>query len=374
MRGELWRWTVRGSGLGVGLLLVYLVAIVAQLAVNVIVLTLVSILLAAALGPLVSWTRERIGISRAVAILGVYVIVLVLTAFLLLLVIPAAINQMTELSERVPEMLEETKAWAAALEPAIIGTTLEQFIVDLEMSLSGSGGNGPEAEEVVQVGLTAADAVISVITVLTLVFFWLTSRELMQRFALALLPGDLRGGIREAWNDVEARMGYWLRGQLVLMATIGVMTTVAYFILGLENALLLGLIAGIAEVIPIVGPAIGAIPALIVAFLGGGPELALIVAGVYVVIQVVEGNVLVPIVMKNAVGLPPFIVIVSLLVGAAVAGLIGALLAVPIAAAMAVVLERAQARAEPVSLAPTDAEPETDDPPGDPEADEESGA
>jgi predicted PurR-regulated permease PerM len=128
------------------------------------------------------------------------------------------------------------------------------------------------------------------------------------------------------------------------------MASVAYLVLGLENALLLGLFAGVAEIIPIVGPVIGAIPALIAAFVAGGAELALVVAGIYVVIQLVEGHVLVPMVMKNAVGLPPFIVIVTLLVGAAVAGLIGALLAVPVAAAIAVVLERAQIRKKPVAL------------------------
>ena len=351
MRGELWRWTVRGSGLGLGLLIVLLIAIVLQLATNVLVLVLISILLAAALDPLVNWVRERSPLSRAATILGVYVIILVLSAALLLLVVPAAIDQLTDLSSRLPEMIAQGQAWAEAIRPEILGTTLSRLIGTIERSLIQTGVTSPDPEEVVEAGLTAADAAISVITVLTLIFFWLVSRETMQRFTLALLPADHRAGIRLGWNDVESRMGYWLRGQLTLMATIGVVTSIAYFLLGLENALLLGVIAGIAEVIPIVGPAIGAVPALIAAFVGGGPELALVVAGVYVVIQVVEGNVLVPIVMKNAVGLPPFVVIVSLLVGAAVAGLIGALLAVPIAAAGAVVLERAQARRVAVSLA-----------------------
>ena len=106
------------------------------------------------------------------------------------------------------------------------------------------------------------------------------------------------------------------------MLAIGVMTTIAYFVLGLDNALLLGVIAGLTETIPIIGPAIGVVPALIVAFVEGGPEVVLLVGIVYIVIQVLEGNVLVPLVMKNAVGLPPFIVVVSLLVGVAVAGLL----------------------------------------------------
>lgn len=355
MRGELWRWTVRGAGLGLGVLLVYVAALVTQLSADVVVLVIVSILLASALDPVVSWVRDRVRIPRATAILGVYVGILILAALLLLLVVPAAIAQLDDLSVRLPEMLAEAEEWAIGLEPAIIGTTLTRFIATLQRSLVLTGVAAPDPEEVVEVGLTAADIAISVITVLTLAFFWLVSREALQRFSLALLPADRRAGTRGAWNDMELRMGYWLRGQLILMTTIGVVTSIAYFVLGLENALLLGIIAGIAEVIPIVGPAIGAIPALIVAFLSGGPELALIVAGVYVVIQVVEGNVLVPIVMRNAVGLPPFVVIVALLVGATVGGLIGALLAVPVAAAGTVLLERAQARTSAVSLSPDQA-------------------
>ena len=149
---------------------------------------------------------------------------------------------------------------------------------------------------------------------------------------------------------METRLGLWVRGQVILMASIFAMTTVAYFVLGLPNALLLGLIAGIAEIIPIVGPLLGAIPALLVAATTGQVELVLLVAGVYVVIQVVEGNILVPMVMKSTIGVPPFLIVVSLVVGAAAGGLVGALLAVPLVAALVVILERAQDRETMVTL------------------------
>ena len=112
------------------------------------------------------------------------------------------------------------------------------------------------------------------------------------------------------------------------MASMGVATGIAYTLLGVPGALLLGLIAALTEAIPIVGPLLGAIPAVLVATTVS-PELALIVAGVYIVIQLIEGSVLVPLVMRNTVGISPLLVLLSLLVGAAVGGLIGALLAVP---------------------------------------------
>ena len=102
-------------------------------------------------------------------------------------------------------------------------------------------------------------------------------------------------------------MGLWVRGQLTLMAAVFAMTSVAYFVIGLEACAVLGVFAGIAEAIPIVGPAIGAVPALIVAAASGRVELVFIVALVYVVIQIFEGNVLVPMVMRSAIGVPPFV-------------------------------------------------------------------
>ena len=179
-------------------------------------------------------------------------------------------------------------------------------------------------------------------------FFWLVEHARWQRYILAYVPADRRAGARDAWNEIEGRLGLWVRGQLLLMGAMGLATGVAYSLLGLPVALLLALVAALAEAIPIVGPLLGAIPAVLVAATVS-PELALIVAGVYVVLQLIEGSVLVPIVMRNTVGISPLLVLVSLLVGGAVAGILGALLAVPVAASIEIVLARFQARETPVA-------------------------
>jgi predicted PurR-regulated permease PerM len=143
----------------------------------------------------------------------------------------------------------------------------------------------------------------------------------------------------------------WVRGQLILMATIGVATGIAYTLLGVPAAILLGLLSALAEAIPIVGPLLGAVPAVIVAATVS-PQLALAVAGVYAILQFVEGNILVPIVMRNTVGISPFLVVFSVLAGAAAGGFVGALLAVPIAATAEILLEGLQARDVPVAQDP----------------------
>ena len=193
-----------------------------------------------------------------------------------------------------------------------------------------------------------AEAVVSVVTVLALVYFWMTERARLQRFTLSFLPAQRRSGARNTWNDVELRLGGWVRGQLVLMTAVGVLTGTACWLIGLPSPLLLGLIAGLAEIIPLVGPAIGAIPAVVVAA-SVGPEALVLVLLAYVVIHLVEGNVLVPIVMRNAVGISPFLVIACLLIGGALDGFRGALVAVPVAASIEVILERLQDRELPVT-------------------------
>jgi predicted PurR-regulated permease PerM len=160
----------------------------------------------------------------------------------------------------------------------------------------------------------------------------------------------------------------WVRGQLILMSAIAIATGTAYTLLGVPSAILLGLLAALAEAIPIVGPLLGAIPALLVAATIS-PQLTVAVAGVYLVLQLIEGNVLVPIVMRNTTGISPFLVILSILIGGAAGGFLGALLAVPIAAAGEVLIEGLQAREIPVAQDPSAAETTADETnaPGDPD-------
>jgi hypothetical protein len=141
------------------------------------------------------------------------------------------------------------------------------------------------------------------------------------------------------------------------MGAIGLATGLACALLGVPAPLLLGLVAALTEAIPLVGPLLGAIPAVLLAATVS-PELAVIVAGVYLVLQVIEGNVLVPIVMRNTIGISPFLVILSLLVGGTVGGFAGALLAVPVAATFELIVEGLQARERPVAQDPTVGEPD----------------
>ena len=359
MRSEIPLWTTRGIGLGLGVVLVYALVMVGVAAARVFLLVFIAVLLAAALEPMLGWLRERMPIvGRAGTILVVYLTFFVTVVGLAFVVVPAAIGQAERILADLPPFFAQTRASVENVRPAALATSLTALIDSVSAALRPPEATDPDI--VVEVGTTVAELVATLATLLTMVFLWLVERPRIQRYVLAFLGAEQRAGARSAWNDVELRLGLWVRGQLTLMATMGVMTGIAYSILGVPGALLLALIAAVTEAIPIVGPLLGAIPAVLVAATVS-PELALIVAGIYVILQFVEGNVLVPIVMRNAVGISPLLVLVSLVIGAAAGGFVGAFLAVPVAASLEIVLQRLQAREEPVAQDPSTIESVKDD-------------
>lgn len=349
MRSESLTWFIRGASLALGVVLIAVIAYLAILAKDVLLLVFLAVLLGAGLEPVISWLRTRLPVGRAVGILVVYAAFFLLVVGLATLVVPAAAAQLELAVSRLPTFLETIRAASASLRPTVLADGLSGLLDQAEEALHPGA---PDAGAVVNASLIAAGAAAAIVTLLTLVFFWLTERSRLQRYVLAFLPEPRRAGIRDAWNEVETRLGLWVRGQLTLMGTLGVMTAIAYTILGLPAALLLALIAAIAEIVPIAGPLIGAIPALLVATTVS-MQTALLTLGVYVAIQFIEGNVLVPLVMRNTIGLSPFLVAVSLLVGYTAGGPLGAIVAVPIVAAIEAGLERLQARDVPVPLDPS---------------------
>ncbi len=201
----------------------------------------------------------------------------------------------------------------------------------------------PDPDQVVEVGATAAEAAVSLATLLTIVYFWLVEHARLQRYLLAFIPAERRAGARDAWNEIETRLGLWVRGQLILMGTMGVATGIAYTLLGLPGALLLGADRGPRRSDPDHRPAARGDP--------GGPRRGDRVtrAGAHRRRRLHRhparrGQRPRPDGHAQHDRLSPLLVLLSLLVGAAVGGLVGAFLAVPIVASIEIVLARLQAR------------------------------
>jgi predicted PurR-regulated permease PerM len=201
-------------------------------------------------------------------------------------------------------------------------------------TLGGESG-APVAIGAVARGLGLAVAQLAFALVMG--FYWLTSRDEILGFVHRLTPLRHRNRVADVWNDVERTLAAWLRGLAVVAAVVGVASYLGLTAIGVPYALPLAMVAAIGEAIPLVGPIVGAIAALLVAGRLMGSEALLLVAGLYLVIQQVEGSVLVPRVMQRSVGLHPLVVIAALISGASLNGVEGALLAVPVAGALQVV-------------------------------------
>ena len=175
---------------------------------------------------------------------------------------------------------------------------------------------------------------LSSVLIVTMSVFWLMSADKLRAFALDLLPAQAQPQGALLFSDLGRTLGGWVRGTLVAILLIGVFTALGLALLGVPYALLLGLLAGVLELIPYLGPWISGAVAVLVALVAVDPFKALQVAGLFFIVQLAEGNLVQPLVMSWAVRIDPLLVLVAVTLGAQVVGIVGivgALLAVPIA-------------------------------------------
>jgi predicted PurR-regulated permease PerM len=175
--------------------------------------------------------------------------------------------------------------------------------------------------------------------ILLLAFHWTLDGPRAIQSLLQLVPNDQRESISGLISAMETKVGFYITGQGVLCLVIGIMALAAYVLIGLPNALLLAFVAGILEAVPMIGPLLGAIPAAVIA-LSIAPAKLIWVVVATLVIQQVENSLLVPRVMRKAVGVNPFVSLLAIFAFSSFFGIAGALMAIPIAAILQLLLDR----------------------------------
>lgn len=186
---------------------------------------------------------------------------------------------------------------------------------------------------------SAAQFTFMAIVVLLLAFHWTLDGPRIIQSLLMLVPTDKRESISELILAMETKVGFYIAGQSVLCLVIGVIALVVYLLIGLPNALVLALVAGLMEAVPMVGPLLGAIPAAAIALSISPTKLIWVIAAT-LVIQQVENSLLVPRVMRKAVGVNPFVSLLSIFAFSSLFGIVGALMAIPTAAMLQLLLDR----------------------------------
>ncbi len=314
------------------LLAVFLVLIFVYIVWDVIVLLFVSVVFAASLGPIINWFEGR-KIPRAAGILIIYASVFLVVSMITVLIIPPIREQIQQLSKSFPIYYDQIAENFGDFE---IKTDVSKSIQSNIQSLGA--GFSDYTTSVYNTILSLFGGVFTFIMVLVLTFYFLVKKDGFEHFIESVTPAKHQKYAIDIFNQIQDKLGFWLRAQLFISFVIFLFTLVGLSILDVRYALILALIAGITEVIPFVGPIIGAIPAVFIAFLDS-PVKGFLVVIMYIVIQQLEGNVIVPKVMQKAVGLNPIVVIIVILLGAKLAGVLGALLSVPVAVAVMVVAQ-----------------------------------
>jgi predicted PurR-regulated permease PerM len=278
-------------------------------------------------------------IPRPAAIFLVYVAIIGTLVLLVFLIIPPIADQAGAFREEVPATLRELEQeWAASSNPLLSGPGDDLLDRAINFFAQPQGSVSTDtAQRAIPVLTSITAGVVAVLTLLVITFYYLMEKALIRQVIIQQLSPERQPRVNRIWEDVENKVGGWMRGQLVLCLIIGTIATVSYGIIDLRFWPLLGLWAGLTEIIPIVGPWIGGIPAVLIA-LTMGWQTALITGGIIVGMQTLENWFLVPRVMRGAVGLTPLTVFLAILAGTQFMGIVGAVLAIPIAATLQVIV------------------------------------
>ena len=172
----------------------------------------------------------------------------------------------------------------------------------------------------------------AIILIIVFSFYFAVQETGIDDFLRIISPVKYQKNIVSLWRRSQIKIGLWMQGQIILAVIVGMLVYLGLTILGVKYALLLAVIAAVFELIPVFGPILSSIPAILIGFVDGGATTGLLVIGLYVIIQQFENHLIYPLVVTKVVGVPPLLVILALLVGAQLAGFLGIILAVPIAA------------------------------------------
>lgn len=297
---------------------------------EIVYVVLMAVVLASAIEPPTRWfIRHRI--PRLLAVLIIYFsLVLLFVGMFYFLLLP---------------LLGDLQSFLGAL-PNYLGSFGESFVSGSFPAVENLINNIPLSDIAAQANttlsaisknaLSTASAVLggllSLVLTVVLSFYLSVQQDGITSFLKTVTPSKHRKYVIGLWNRAEKKIGLWMQGQLLLGVIVAVLVYLGLTLLGVKHALLLGFLAGIFELIPLFGPILSAIPGVALAFVDGGFTLALMVAGLFLIIQQFENQLIYPLVVKKVVGVPPIISIVALVVGAKLAGFVGLLLSVPIAA------------------------------------------
>lgn len=283
---------------------------------DLLIILFIALIFVSALSPLVDFFI-RLKLPKVLSIALTYIIIIAVVAGLIISIVPPLVEQSNRLIAVAPSLAAQFFN-ITNFDKSVFSSELTSF-----------------SKNLFSITLSVFDNLLAIIFLLVLSFYLLLEKKNLEE-RVALLFTNREERVKKLIVKIEEKLGAWLQGQLILSLLIGVLSYIGLTILNIPYALPLALIAGVMEVIPVIGPIISALPAVFLALLIS-PILGVAVAVMYLVIQQLENHLVVPQVMKRAVGLNPLIVILAIAIGSRLLGIAGALLAVPMAVVIQII-------------------------------------
>lgn len=316
-------------------IVIFIILYFLYLIADIVALLFASLIFASSVDPWIDWLQKK-KIPRSLSMLAIYLLLLAVVSLIIYLLIPPISQEITDINDNFPRYVDKVNNMFFNLQSY---ADKHDWLDSIRQSL-GSVNNGLEAATK---GLFSTlygvfGGIFSFFLVLVITFYMVVEEDAMKKLVWSVTPTNHQTYVLGLMNRIQKKIGLWFRGQLVLCLIIFLLTYLGLSILGVNYALVLALIAGITEIIPYLGPILGAIPAVFIAFTQS-PMLAVFVAILYAIVQAVENNILVPKIMQKAVGLNPIISIFVLMIGFKLGGVIGAILAIPLSTAIGVIIK-----------------------------------
>ncbi len=305
---------------------------------DLVLIILLSIVIASAVEPAAQWLIRRKS-PRLLAVILVYLSLAVgLVCVVYFLVLPF-LSESSQFLKDLPTYfnvdtvssgIDQNKFLSS--QPIVSGLknsiNLEQIISQVNDAIAGLSSSTFNTVSSVFGGI------LSFLLMVIMSFYLSVERDGVGKFLKIITPLKHEGYIIDLWKRSQRKIGLWMQGQIILAVIIGVLVYLGLLLLNVPNALLLATLAGAFEIIPLFGPILSSIPAIAISFTTGGFTMALLVAGLYLIVHQFENQLIYPLVVKKVVGVPPIVSIVALVAGFQLAGFLGLILSVPIAAIM----------------------------------------
>jgi predicted PurR-regulated permease PerM len=297
----------------------------------------------------VRWLNTRLPLLWSITV--VYLAIAALAVIGISTIAPALYEQAQTLVKSTPEIARNAQTFLDDPHNPILARlpgSVRDYIatVPAELAVMAEKYAGDAASRFVSLALSVVGIVATVVVIPVLSVYLLFEAPDLNAWFMRVLPARARPKAASIVHDLDRVFGGFIRGQLLVGLVIGACITVALLLLHVKYALLIGVVAGIFDIIPFVGAFVGAVPAVALAFFNDGWQHALIVAIVFVLIFQAEGHFIAPRIVSESVGLSPLTVIVAILIGGELHGIGGMFLAVPIAAALRVILIHALPRSD----------------------------